>query len=136
MEFPRTGIALTAGSHGGRPAGGGGSEQPGLSTRKDAKLGEIVVDKNGMTVYRFMKDSPWPMKTACTGACLEKWPVVEPVDAKDTKGIDLHFTATVWIQQSAGSKKFYKKTIKQTVPIAIFPSNTPTQAESIPVNAN
>ncbi|GLW46475.1 lipoprotein [Streptomyces sp. NBRC 14336] len=76
-----------AGSGGG--GGGGGAEQPGLSTRKDAKLGEIVVDKNGMTVYRFMKDSPWPMKTACTGACLEKWPVVEPVDAKDTKGIDL-----------------------------------------------
>ena len=29
---------------------------PGLSTRKDPELGEIVVDKNGMTVYRFMKD--------------------------------------------------------------------------------
>ena len=59
----------------------------GLSTRKDPKLGEIVVDKNGMTVYRFMKDSAWPMKSACTGECLEKWPVVAPVDAADTKGI-------------------------------------------------
>ncbi|GAA3308978.1 hypothetical protein GCM10020295_72410 [Streptomyces cinereospinus] len=29
------------------------------------------------------------MKTACTGECLEKWPVVAPVDADDTKGIDL-----------------------------------------------
>ncbi|MEV7991725.1 SCO0930 family lipoprotein [Streptomyces sp. NPDC086077] len=65
------------------------ADLPGLSTRKDAKLGEIVVDKNGHTVYRFMKDSQWPMKTACTGECLEKWPVVAPVDAKDTKGIDL-----------------------------------------------
>jgi predicted lipoprotein with Yx(FWY)xxD motif len=65
------------------------SELPGLSTRNDPKLGKIVVDKNGMTVYRFMKDSPWPMKTACTDACLEKWPVVEPVDAEDTEGIDL-----------------------------------------------
>ena len=45
------------------------------------------VDKNGMTVYRFMKDSAWPMKTACTGACLEKWPVVAPVDKNDTEGI-------------------------------------------------
>ncbi|WP_369174274.1 SCO0930 family lipoprotein [Streptomyces sp. R28] len=72
--------------------GGSGAEAadlPGLSTRKDPKLGEIVIDKNGHTVYRFMKDSPWPMKTACTGECLEKWPVIEPVDAKDTKGIDL-----------------------------------------------
>lgn len=72
--------------------GGAGAEAgdlPGLSTRKDPKLGEIVIDKNGMTVYRFMKDSPWPMKTACTGACLDKWPVIAPVDAADTEGIDL-----------------------------------------------
>ncbi|MFE5812263.1 SCO0930 family lipoprotein [Streptomyces sp. NPDC056479] len=72
--------------------GEGGAEAadlPGLSTRQDAKLGEIVIDKNGHTVYRFMKDSPWPMKTACTGECLEKWPVIEPVDAEDTEGIDL-----------------------------------------------
>lgn len=27
------------------------------------------------------------MKSACTGACLEKWPVVAPVDRNDTKGI-------------------------------------------------
>lgn len=71
--------------------GGGGAQQAervGLSTRTDPKLGEIVIDKNGMTVYRFEKDTPWPMKSACVGACLEKWPVVAPVDAADTKGID------------------------------------------------
>ncbi|AZK97858.1 MULTISPECIES: SCO0930 family lipoprotein [Streptomyces] len=60
---------------------------PGLSTRKDPKLGEIVVDRAGMTVYRFVKDSAWPMRTACTGACLEKWPVVAPVNKNDTRGI-------------------------------------------------
>ncbi|QDY80256.1 SCO0930 family lipoprotein [Streptomyces qinzhouensis] len=60
---------------------------PGLSTRKDPKLGEIVVDREGMTVYRFLKDSAWPMRTACTGECLEKWPVVAPVNKNDTKGI-------------------------------------------------
>ncbi|GGX83506.1 lipoprotein [Streptomyces fructofermentans] len=70
--------------------GGGGSaaDLPGLSTRNDPELGEVVVDKNGMTVYRFEKDTPWPMKSACVGACLEKWPVVEPVAAANTKGID------------------------------------------------
>ncbi|MEU6990872.1 SCO0930 family lipoprotein [Streptomyces sp. NPDC046465] len=62
-------------------------DRAGLSTRKDAKLGEIVVDKNGMTVYRFTKDSAWPMKSACTGACLDKWPVVAPVAKNDTRGI-------------------------------------------------
>ncbi|MEV0443283.1 SCO0930 family lipoprotein [Streptomyces spectabilis] len=73
------------------PGGGAGAARPaeraGLSTRNDPELGEIVVDKNGMTVYRFTKDSAWPMKSACTGACLEKWPVVEPVAKNDTKGI-------------------------------------------------
>src|SRR5690606_41429130 len=64
------------------------ADQPGLSTRKDPKLGEIVVDKNGMTVYRFAKDEAWPKPvSACTGACLDKWPVVAPVDINDTKGI-------------------------------------------------
>ncbi|MGW4025852.1 SCO0930 family lipoprotein [Streptomyces sp. NPDC005009] len=64
------------------------ADRPGLSTREDAKLGEIVVDENGMTVYRFMKDEAWPKPvSACTGACLEKWPVVSPVDFEDTKGI-------------------------------------------------
>ncbi|NWF24756.1 hypothetical protein HW130_00475 [Streptomyces sp. PKU-EA00015] len=71
----------------GENEGGEAADLAGLSVRKDPKLGEIVVDKNGMTVYRFMKDSAWPMKTACTGECLEKWPVVEPVDKNDTEGI-------------------------------------------------
>ncbi|MFJ4535263.1 SCO0930 family lipoprotein [Streptomyces tibetensis] len=68
--------------------GGGEAVQAGLSTRKDPKLGEIVVDKNGMTVYRFKKDEAWPKPVSnCTGECLAKWPLVEPVDFADTKGI-------------------------------------------------
>ncbi|MCS0634676.1 SCO0930 family lipoprotein [Streptomyces sp. LP05-1] len=68
-------------------SGGAAADLAGLSVRDDAALGEIVVDKNGMTVYRFQKDSAWPMKTACTGDCLKKWPVVEPVGKNDTEGI-------------------------------------------------
>ncbi|MEV0000606.1 SCO0930 family lipoprotein [Streptomyces sp. NPDC050848] len=64
-----------------------GTDAAGLSVRKDPKLGDIVVDSRGMTVYRFKKDSAWPMKTACTGACLAKWPVVAPVDKNDIEGI-------------------------------------------------
>lgn len=75
------------GAAGGDAAGGSEADLAGLSVRKDPKLGEIVVDSKGMTVYRFKKDSAWPMKTACTGACLEKWPVVAPVDKNDTEGI-------------------------------------------------
>ncbi|MFM9369885.1 SCO0930 family lipoprotein [Streptomyces sp. Da 82-17] len=68
-------------------AEGAGADLPAMSTRQDPELGEIVVDKNGMTVYRFKKDSAWPMKSACTGACLDNWPVVEPVDKNDTEGV-------------------------------------------------
>ncbi|WP_221356832.1 SCO0930 family lipoprotein [Streptomyces beigongshangae] len=81
-----TGKKASAGGGGG--SGAAAADLPGLSTRNDPELGEVVVDKNGMTVYRFEKDTPWPMKSACIGACLQKWPVVEPVDAADTKGID------------------------------------------------
>jgi predicted lipoprotein with Yx(FWY)xxD motif len=62
---------------------------PGLSVRTDPKLGKIVVDKNGMTVYRFLKDVAWPDPISnCTGSCLEKWPAVAPVKADDTKGVE------------------------------------------------
>ncbi|MFF5013052.1 SCO0930 family lipoprotein [Streptomyces sp. NPDC001165] len=61
---------------------------PGLSVRKDPKLGDVIVDKNGMTVYRFLKDKAWPKVVSnCTGACLEKWPAVAPVKPEDTKGV-------------------------------------------------
>ncbi|WP_093797547.1 SCO0930 family lipoprotein [Streptomyces sp. Wb2n-11] len=59
----------------------------GMSVREDPDLGDVVVDSKGMTVYRFKKDSAWPMRTACTGACLDKWPVVPPVGKNDTDGI-------------------------------------------------
>jgi predicted lipoprotein with Yx(FWY)xxD motif len=69
------------------PAPGAPAKLPGLSVRKDPGLGEIVVDRRGRTVYRFRKDSAWPMKSACTGACLAKWPAVAPVPANDTEGV-------------------------------------------------
>lgn len=63
------------------------ADAAGLSVRKDAELGDIVVDKRGMTVYRFTQDSAWPMKTACTGDCLKKWPVVAPVSKNSVEGV-------------------------------------------------
>jgi hypothetical protein len=54
----------------------------------------------------------------------------------DTRGIDLTFTATVWIQETAGaSTSYFRKRIKQKVPIAVFASDTPTVATEIPIDA-
>lgn len=106
--------------------GGTNSERP---YELDAEAAKVTFDPEPLTSrYGMLGTSP-------KGAFELRNQAIRPT-AQDTKGIDLHFTATVWIQQSAGSKKFYKKTIKQTVPIAIFPSNKPTQAQSIPIDAN
>ncbi|WP_419999295.1 SCO0930 family lipoprotein [Streptomyces boninensis] len=52
-----------------------------LRAEQNAQLGEkILVDAKGRTLYRFDKDSAWPMKTACTGECLTTWKPAKPVD--------------------------------------------------------
>ena len=48
----------------------------------DTSLGKVVVDSDGRTVYVFDKDSPGAGTSACTAACLAKWP---PVVAKSGK---------------------------------------------------
>ncbi|MEU8775682.1 SCO0930 family lipoprotein [Streptomyces sp. NPDC048606] len=58
-----------------------------LSVAKDPKLGEHIVDANGMTVYRFKPDTAWPMVSKCVGDCLAKWPVVPPTERAADKGI-------------------------------------------------
>ncbi|RPF39465.1 putative lipoprotein with Yx(FWY)xxD motif [Streptomyces sp. Ag109_G2-6] len=60
------------------PAGAPGQAAGALTVAKDPRLGEHVVDGNGMTVYRFKPDTAWPMVSKCTGDCLAKWPVVAP----------------------------------------------------------
>jgi predicted lipoprotein with Yx(FWY)xxD motif len=61
---------------------------PALSTVDDEERGTIVRDGEGRTLYRFTKDTAWPMKSNCTGACLEKWKPAKFVDKKNVKGID------------------------------------------------
>ena len=60
---------------------------------------------------------------------------IQPTE-DDTIGIDLTFAAMVYVERRAGSKNFDRKTIKQRVPIAIFPSDQATEAQDIPVDAN
>ncbi|MBT2471176.1 hypothetical protein J7E97_25780 [Streptomyces sp. ISL-66] len=58
-----------------------------LTVAKDPKLGDHIVDGNGMSVYRFKPDTAWPMVSKCEGDCVAKWPVVPPVARADAKGI-------------------------------------------------
>ena len=43
-----------------------------IKVASDAKLGSILVDGAGMTLYMFTKDEP--DKVNCAGKCLENWP--------------------------------------------------------------
>ncbi|MDP3967076.1 MAG: hypothetical protein Q8Q02_02250 [Nocardioides sp.] len=53
-----------------------------------------------------------------------------------TEGVDLTFRATVWIERRAGTKRYYRKVIRERVPISIFPSTLVTEVADIPLNAN
>ncbi|MER6046222.1 SCO0930 family lipoprotein [Streptomyces sp. NPDC001793] len=59
------------------------------------QLGRILVDDMGRTLYRFNKDSPWPMKFGCTGTCLDTWKPARPADRSKLNGIAPHLVSTV-----------------------------------------
>ncbi|MFD9307409.1 SCO0930 family lipoprotein [Streptomyces sp. NPDC060048] len=69
------------------PPAGADQAEGALTVAKDPKLGDHIVDGNGMTVYRFKPDTAWPMVSKCEGDCEAKWPVVPPVDQANAKGI-------------------------------------------------
>ncbi|MCX4749890.1 hypothetical protein OG455_30985 [Kitasatospora sp. NBC_01287] len=51
-----------------------GSSAPALKVTTDPKLGQIVTDSNGFTLYRFDQDSASPPKSTCDGSCATLWP--------------------------------------------------------------
>ncbi|MFF3248697.1 SCO0930 family lipoprotein [Streptomyces sp. NPDC002870] len=77
-----------AGNGSGADESAGSGDLPGMSTVKHPELGEILVDGKGRTLYRFTKDTDWPMTTACTGDCLQKWKPAALIDKNDVRGID------------------------------------------------
>lgn len=69
----------------GTPLATATAPEPGMSTTPtgnaelkttNSTAGQIVVDKNGMSVYFFTKDVKDSGKSACTDACAAAWPAV------------------------------------------------------------
>jgi predicted lipoprotein with Yx(FWY)xxD motif len=56
------------------PSGGGGAAV--ISVADNAKLGKILVDSKGNTVYYFEKDKQGSNLSTCSGACAAAWPPV------------------------------------------------------------
>lgn len=66
-----------------------------LSLAADAKLGKVLVDAQGRTLYRFDKDSAWPMKFGCLDACLNTWKPAAPVEKEKASGIPADLVGSV-----------------------------------------
>jgi predicted lipoprotein with Yx(FWY)xxD motif len=60
--------------HGGND-GAGRDQCRGLEPCGESSLGTIVVDGKGMSLYYFTKDTKDTKVSACTGGCLEAWPI-------------------------------------------------------------
>ncbi|MGW6707244.1 SCO0930 family lipoprotein [Streptomyces sp. NPDC054956] len=75
--------------------GAGNAEGAGLSVAADPELGKILVNAEGRTLYRFDKDSAWPMKFGCLDACLNTWKPAAPVDKEKASGIPARLVGSV-----------------------------------------
>ncbi|MEU2853397.1 SCO0930 family lipoprotein [Streptomyces syringium] len=82
---------------------GGKEKQPeeeepaadGVLVKDNPTLGKILVDGQGRTLYRFNKDSAWPMKFACNDACLDTWKPAKPVEKSAVRGVPEKLITTV-----------------------------------------
>ncbi|MEU0793853.1 SCO0930 family lipoprotein [Amycolatopsis sp. NPDC005961] len=53
-----------------------------------ASVGQVITDQNGMTLYRFDKDTAKPPKSNCDGDCAKAWPPVLSTGDVQVQGID------------------------------------------------
>jgi predicted lipoprotein with Yx(FWY)xxD motif len=75
-----------------------------LSANSTARLGTVVIDAEGWTLYRSDADSAKPPKSTCTGDCATAWPpVLMGSGTPDYEGIDPKLVGTV--TRDDGSKQ-------------------------------
>jgi predicted lipoprotein with Yx(FWY)xxD motif len=60
------------------------------------KMGDVVQDGDGRTLYRFDKDTPKPPKSNCEGSpCAETWPALLSKGIPQLEGVDPAIVGTV-----------------------------------------
>ncbi|MET8542061.1 hypothetical protein ABZW03_15590 [Kitasatospora sp. NPDC004799] len=93
------GCGSSGGSYGGSSGGSGGPSAPAagvtLRTAQDPKLGTIVTDAAGFTLYRFDQDRNSPPESSCNGSCAVVWPPEHADGGVTVKGIDGKLVGTV-----------------------------------------
>jgi predicted lipoprotein with Yx(FWY)xxD motif len=95
-----SGSGSGGGGYGGAPSGtttpSGGATVSSTST----KLGTILVDSSGRTLYLFEKDQP--SQSACSGACVAAWPV-DPSSGAPKAGSGVKASLLGMIKRSDGA---------------------------------
>ncbi|MEU1286197.1 hypothetical protein [Kitasatospora sp. NPDC005856] len=66
-----------------------------MQTAQDPKLGTIVTDSAGFTLYRFDQDRNSPPESSCNGSCAVIWPPEHANGDVTVKGIDSKLVGTV-----------------------------------------
>ena len=59
-----------------------------LAVQDSKKLGKVLTDSEGFTLYRFDKDTAKPPKSNCDGDCAKAWPSVPAGDVTAAAGTD------------------------------------------------
>ncbi len=77
--------AAVAGAGGNAPAAKGETK---VAVAEAGDLGQVLVDKDGFTLYRFDKDTPKPAKSNCDGDCAKAWPPVVADGDVQIEGVD------------------------------------------------
>jgi predicted lipoprotein with Yx(FWY)xxD motif len=82
-----TGTLVKTKAGGAAGAAGGAAQGAGPAVHEaDSKLGRILVDGDGRTLYGFTKDTDG--KPTCSGKCADAWPAVIVEDGKLPAGLD------------------------------------------------
>ncbi|MER7578919.1 hypothetical protein [Kitasatospora sp. NPDC097691] len=100
------GCGSSGGSKTSTPSTSGSQSAPAsatLQTATDPKLGTIVTDSAGFTLYRFDQDENNPPESYCNGSCAVIWPPEHANGDVTVKGIDSKLVGTV--TRSDGTKQ-------------------------------
>ncbi|NLU73660.1 hypothetical protein HCC61_13390 [Streptomyces sp. HNM0575] len=65
-----------------------------LKAVENPELGKVLADAKGHTLYRFDKDSAWPMKSNCNGDCLKMWVPAKAVEKDKVSGVNPKLLST------------------------------------------
>jgi predicted lipoprotein with Yx(FWY)xxD motif len=76
-----------------------------LAAADVGRLGTVVTDQNGRTLYRFDKDKAKPPVSNCNGDCAESWPPMIVTDASTVRLADIDQGLVGTVDRADGTKQ-------------------------------